>query len=53
MSQFIKDIKEKKYQNIHNLQVKTRCKKYNVSLIPASLSILIIMKFIKANKKVF
>ena len=52
MSQFIKDIKEKKYQNIHNLQVKTGCKKH-VSLIPASLSILIITKFIKANNNVF
>ena len=61
MSQFIKEISisENKYQNIHNLQDKTGCKNYNFSvpaitrLMPAYLSIFIIIKSIKANIKVF
>ena len=55
---------DKKYQNVHNLQDKAGCKKYNVSvtaianLMPANRSILIITEFknenlSKANNKVF
>ena len=55
---------DKKYQNVHNLQDKAGCKKYNVSvtaianLMPANRSILIITEFknenlSKANNKAF
>ena len=66
MSQFMKDTKisEKKQQKVHNLQDKTACQKYNVSvtaiakLEPVNFSILITTKFknpnlSKASNKVF
>ena len=53
MLQFIKDssISEKKYLKVHNLQDKTGCQKYKISvtaiskLMPANFSILIFPKF--------
>ena len=60
MSQFIKDTFQKRSTKIFTIcKVKLNIKKYNVSitaitkLMPANLSILIIIKFIKANNKVF
>ena len=56
MSQLVKgaNISEKKYQNIHNLQDKIGCKIYcNYKVNASNISILIIIKFIKASNETF